>query len=141
MTDTPKPIKWHTIENAAAEARTTATNSPGVIYPMGTNALPEQLKQITGVASYYLSGYVTPHVLTNGLTVGGEMLVARIDGATTKNDNFVFATSPGSIVQFAGPFTGFGHHVSSGQSIQVNSLFGHTPFSRTNEQPGRSVTP
>jgi hypothetical protein len=132
MSDTSKPIKWHTIDEATAKALTTATNTPGVIYPMGTNALPEQLQQITGVASYYVSGYVTPPVLANGLTVGGEMLVARVDGATTKNYNFVFATNSGNSVQFAGPFTGFGHHVNSGQSIQVNSLFGNTPFSNKN---------
>src|SRR5688500_7653341 len=119
MTDASRPIKWHTIDEAAAKALTTATNTPGIIYPMGTNALPEQLKQISGVASYYVSGYVMPQVVAKGLTVGGEMLVARIDGATTKNYNFVFATNSGNNVQFAGPFTGFSHHVNSGQSIQV----------------------
>ncbi len=129
MTDTSKPPKWHTIDAAAANALTTATNKPGVIYPMGTNALPEQLQKITGVASYYVSGYITAQVLSNGLTVGGEMLVARTDGASTKNYIFVFATNSSATVQFAGPFTGFGHHVTSGQSIQVNLLFGNTPFS------------
>jgi hypothetical protein len=99
---------------------------------MGTNALPEQLKQMSGVASYYVSGYVTPQVLANGFTVGGEMLVARVDGDKTKNYNFVFATNSGSNVQFAGPFTGFGHHVNSGQSVPVDSLFGNTPFSNKN---------
>jgi|GEM_PF-1739663 len=132
MTDTSKPLKWHTIDEAAAKALTTATNSPRVIYPMGTNALPGKLQQITGVASYYMSGYVTPQVFSNGLSVGGEMLVARTDGATTKNYNFVFATNSGGIVQYAGPFTGFGHHVTSGQSINVSSLFGNTPFSSKN---------
>jgi hypothetical protein len=129
MTDASKPIKWHTIDETAARALTTATNTPGIVYSMGTNALPEQLKQISGVASYYVSGYVTPQILANGLTVDGEMLVARIDGATTKNYNFVFATNSHGSVRFAGPFTGFGHHVNSGQSVLVNSLFGNTPFS------------
>lgn len=122
-------MKLHTIDEAAARTLTTATNSPGLIFPVVTNALPDQLKQMSGVASYYISGYVNPQVLQNGLTVGGEMLVARVDGPTTKNYNFVFATNSDGTVQFAGPFKGFGHHVNSGQSIPVNSLFGNTPFS------------
>lgn len=120
------------IDSAAAQALTTFTNSPGVIYPVGTNALPVQLKQMPGVASYYVSGYVNPQVLANGLTVGGEMLVARIDGATTKNYNYVFGTNSNNNVQFTGPFKGFGHHVMSGQSVPVNSLFGNTSFSNRN---------
>ena len=132
MTDAPKPLKWHTIDEAAAKALTTATNSPSLVFGMSTNQMPQQLQQIHGVASYYVSGYVTPQVLSNGLSVGGEMLVARTDGATTKNYNFVFATNSGSNVQFAGPFTGFGHHVTSGQSVEVSSLFGNTPFSNKN---------
>lgn len=133
MANTSKPTKWHTLDEAAAKALATVTNSPGLIYPMGTNALPGPLKKISGVASYYVSGYVTPQVLANGLTVGGEMLVARTDGATTKNYNFVFATNSGNNVEFAGPFTGFGHHVTPSQSIPVNSLFGNTPFSNKNK--------
>ena len=84
MTTAPKTIKWHTIDSAAAGALTAATSAPGIIYPMGTNAVPEQLKPISGVASYYVTGYVTPQIVANGLTVGGEMLVARIDGATAQ---------------------------------------------------------
>lgn len=91
---------------------------------------PEQLKLISGVASYYASGYVSPQALAQGLSVGGEMLVARTESATTKNYNFLFATSSNGNVYFAGPFKGFGHHVTQGQSIPVNSLFGNTPFSK-----------
>jgi hypothetical protein len=130
MADSMKPIKWHLVGEAAARALTTVTNSPGVVYPIGTNALPEQLKSISGVSSYYVSGYVSPQVLLQGLTIGGEMLVARTDGATTKNYNFLFATSSNGNVCFAGPFKGFGHHVTEGLSITVNSLFGNTPFSK-----------
>ena len=132
MTDFKKPMKWTTVDSGAMQTLTTFTNSPGVVYPVGTNALPEPLKQISGVASYYVSGYVNPQSLSNGVTVGGEMLVARIDGATTKNYNYVFGTNSNGNVQFAGPFKGFGHHVTSGQSIPVNSLFGNTPFSPKN---------
>ena len=80
-----RKMKWTTVDSRAAQVLTTLTNSPGVVYAVATNALPDSLKQISGVASYYVSGYVNPQALSNGVTVAGEMLVARIDGATTKN--------------------------------------------------------
>ena len=130
MADTQKPTKWHTMNEAATQALTTVTNSPGVIYPLGTTELPDKLKPISGVASYYVSGYVSQQALVNGVTVGGEMLVARVDSGTMKNYQFVFATSSDGNFYFAGPYKGFGHHVTQGQSIAVNSLFGNTPFSK-----------
>jgi len=130
MTDVPKSTKWHTVNEVAARALTTITNSPGVVYPMATTELPDKLKPVSGVASYYVTGYASPQALKDGLTVGGELLVARVESGTTKNYQFVFATSSDGTAYFAGPYKGFGHHVESGQSIPVNSLFGNTPFSK-----------
>jgi hypothetical protein len=101
-----------------------------MVYPMGSNQLPHQLHRIPGVSSYYVSGYTTGVPLPQGITVGGEMLVARSDQNLTKNYQFVFGTSSNGQVCYAGPFKNFpGHHVSSGQSVVVSSLFGNTPFS------------
>ena len=97
---------------------------------MATTELPVKLKPISGVASYYVVGYASPQALKDGLTVGGELLVARVESGTTKNYEFVFATSSDGTVYFAGPYKGFGHHMASGQSTPVNSLFGNTPFSK-----------
>jgi len=129
MSDTIKP-KWHTIDAAAAEQLTLATNSPGAVYPVASTALPHQIQKMQGVSSYYVSGYLTPQVWSNGLTIGGEMVVARSDAGMTKNYNFVFGTSSNGAVMFNGPYTGFGHHVSSGQPTNVTSLFGQTPFTK-----------
>jgi len=97
---------------------------------MAAAGLPDKLKPIPGVASYYVTGYASPQALSNGLTVGGELLVARVESGTTKNYQFVFATSSDRNAYYSGPYKGFkDHHVESGQSISVNSLFGHTPFS------------
>lgn len=128
MVDRAKPLKWHTVESTAAHVLTTLTNSPGVVYPMGTSELPARLQGMPGVSSYYVSGYTSGHPLPEGFTVGGELVVARADGALTKNYQFVFAISSEQ-VYFAGPFKGFGHHVSSGQQVSVESLFNQTPFS------------
>jgi hypothetical protein len=127
--EVPKSIKWHTVNEAAGRALTTITNSPGIVYPLATMEFPDKLKPISGVASYYVTGYASPQTLKDGLTVGGELLIARVESGTTKNYQFIFATSSEGTVYFAGPYKGFGHHVASGQSIAVNSLFGNTPFS------------
>jgi len=129
MSNPSRPLKWHTIKDAeAAQAVTACTNSPGVIYPMSTLVLPAQLQKMTGVCSYFVSGFVSPTTMTNGLTVGGELLVARVHGQTTKNYNFLVASCSNGSVHFAGPFQGYGHHVTAGQSITLNSLFGNSPI-------------
>jgi hypothetical protein len=129
MNDITK-LRWSTVDPVAANHLTLATNSHGVIYPIASTALPQQLQKMVGVSSYYVSGYLTPQTISSGLTIGGEMVVARSDGALTKNYNYVFASSIDGTVCFAGPFKGFGHHVSSGQSVEVNSLFGQHPFKK-----------
>lgn len=83
-----------------------------------------------GVSSYYATGYTVAQVSSVGL-VAGELVVARKDGDLTKNYNFVFAVSSAG-VYFSGPYKGFGHHVTSGQSVEVNSLFGQTPYGKNN---------
>lgn len=131
MTGEIKWTKWHTVNAGAARSLTTITNSPGVVYGMATTELPDRLKPIPGVASYYVIGYASRQALNDGLTVGGELLVTRVESGITKNYQFGFATSSGGTVYFAGPYKGFcGHYVDSGQSIPENSLFGHTPFSK-----------
>lgn len=130
MTAMPKSTRWHLVNEAAARASTTVTNSPGVVYPLATTGLPDKLKPISGVASYYVTGYASPQTLKDSVTVRGELLVARVESATTKNYQYVFATSSDGTVYFTGPYRGIGHHVTSGQSIPVNSLFGNTPFSK-----------
>jgi hypothetical protein len=126
---TTRNPKWHPVDQAAASALTMATNSPGLVYPVGTNGLPQQLQAMPGVCSYFVSGYTTGLPLPSGITVGGEMLVARADGALTKNYQFAFGTSSNGQVCYCGPFKGHGHHVSSGQAMPVNSMFNQTPFS------------
>jgi hypothetical protein len=118
------------VNEDAARALTTVTNSPGVVYPMAATDLPDKLQPMPGVSSYYVTGYASEKALSNGLTVLGELLVTRVESAIAKNYQFVFAVSSDGKTYFSGPFKEFGHHhVSSGQNVPVNSLFGHTPFS------------
>jgi len=121
---------WTFVNSAAAETLTRTTSSPGVVYGLPIADLPQNLQKMAGVMSYFVSGYASQQSLKDGLMVAGEMLVARVDGDVTKNYQFVFAVSSDGATYFSGPFKAFsGHHVMSSQSIPVNSLFGHTPFS------------
>jgi hypothetical protein len=64
----PTYNNWTPVKSTAAQHLTTLTNSPGVIYPVGTNALPPSLQRMPGVCSYYISGYVAPQVVPHGFT-------------------------------------------------------------------------
>lgn len=130
MKNSMKEFKWHKVDETAARKLTTATNSPGVVYPINNAMLPESVKKMTGVSSYYASGYVSSEVNSTGIVVSGEMVVARSDGHLTKNYNFVFGVSSDGGVYISGPYKGFGHHVSSGHTVEVSSLFGQTPYGK-----------
>lgn len=129
MTSPAGKYKWHKVDLKAAEQLTTLTNSHGVVYPMASSHLPKQIQKMTGVSSYYATGFTDTEVNSIGLIVG-EMVVARNDGNLTKNYNYVFCVSSDGGVYFSGPYKGFGHHVTSGQSVEVNSLFGQTPYGK-----------
>jgi hypothetical protein len=83
---------------------------------------------MSGVCSYYATGYTDVQVNSAVGLVAGELIVARRDRNLTKNYNYVFGVSSAGEVYFSGPYKGFGHHVTSGQSVEVNSLFGQTPY-------------
>lgn len=121
-------FKWHKVGTVAAEKLTTLTNSPGVVYPINNALLPEQIMKMVGVSSYYATGYTDAQVNSSVGLVAGELVVARSDRNLTKNYNYVFAVSSSGDVYFSGPYKGFGHHVTSGQSVEVHSLFGQTPY-------------
>ncbi|MCG7997342.1 MAG: hypothetical protein JAZ06_18215 [Candidatus Thiodiazotropha taylori] len=125
-------FRWNKVDAEAAEKLTTLTNSVGMVYPIDNSLLPEQIKKMTGVSSYYATGYTNTQVNSTVGLVAGELMVARSDGDLTKNYNYLFAVSSGGDVYFSGPYKGFGHHVTSGQPVEVNSLFGQTPYGSNN---------
>ncbi|MCG8053726.1 MAG: hypothetical protein JAZ15_21250, partial [Candidatus Thiodiazotropha endolucinida] len=83
-------FRWNKVDAEAAEGLTTLTNSVGIVYPIDKSLLPEQIKKMTGVSSFYATGYTNTQVnSTVGSTVG-ELLVARGDGGLTTNYNYLF---------------------------------------------------
>lgn len=125
-------FRWNEVDAAAAEKLTSLTNSPGMVYPINNVFLPEQIKKMTGVSSYYATGYTDTQVNSSVGLIAGELVVARSDGDLTKNYNYVFGVSSDGCVYFSGPYKGFSHHVNSGQSVEVNSLFWQTPYGKNN---------
>lgn len=84
-----------------------------------------------GALSYFVSGYVSPVALPQGVTVGGEMVVVRTEGDLGKAYNYVFATSSDGQVCFNGPHKHFaGHHFPASSAVVVSRLFGHHPLQR-----------
>ena len=123
-------VKWTFVDEDKAEALLTETSTPGVVYGLDPELLPDNFKDMPGVSSYYASDFITPQSSEDGFTVHGEMLVARADDDLMKNYLYVFAHNSEGAVFFTGPYKNFaGHHVDSGQSFPVGSMFGNTPFS------------
>ena len=130
MTDDLSKVKWHAIDSVAAKGLTDYTNTPGLVYPVASTAIPHQLQKLPGIVDYYVSSYTMPIQLTPGIAAGGEIAVVRYDGDIAKVYNYIFATSSNTMVYFSGPHKDFpSHHWATSTSVPVESLFGH-PFTR-----------
>lgn len=126
MSDDPSKAKWHAIEPVAAKRLTDYSNTPGLVYPVASTAIPHQLRNIPGTVDYYVSSYAMPIQLTPGIAAGGEIALVRYDGDVAKAYNYIFATSSNAMVYFSGPHKDFpSHHWATSTSVPVESLFGH----------------
>jgi hypothetical protein len=120
-----KPPKWTPIDQTAVDQLSRATTSPGTVYSLGTNQLPQNLQAMPNAVSYFVSGYTSLESTIGGVIPGGEMAVVRTDGELSKAYQFVFGTSTDGRVCFTGPFTNFpAHHFSSDSAVSVTALFG-----------------
>ncbi len=127
--DDPR-AKWHQLDPAALRALTEPSANPGVVYPVGTNALPVQIRQMPGVVAFFASSHITPTPMANSATAGAEFVVVRSAGELHKAYNYVVATSSDGKVYFNGPHYNFpGHHFASTAPVPVEALFSHVPLS------------
>jgi|SRR2546426_1201719 len=100
MTDLSK-AKWHEISSTTAKNLTDQTATPGLVYPVASNAIPDQLKSIKGIKDFYVSSYAAPIPITPGISAGGEIAAVRHDGEIAKAYNFIFATSSNALVYYS----------------------------------------
>ena len=122
-------LKWHSMDKLAAQQLVDATQSPGVVFPveLPMRAALSQFQAIPGAVSYFVSNFLNPVVSSNGLTIGGEIVLARTDAELVKNYNYMFATSTDAKLYFCGPFKNFDpHHFQSSTPVPVETLFGHS---------------
>ncbi len=128
----PKPtFKWKLIDETAAKALTKKTDAPNGVYQVPPAEIPGNFKNMLGIDTFYVSGYVDPRDINQGLTLGGEMAITRIEEATAKNYNYVFASFADGKVYSMGPFKNFPfHHSPSASPVPIEDLFGHHPFKR-----------
>jgi hypothetical protein len=123
-------VKWHPVNSSIAQRLTELTATPGLVYPVASNTIPEQLKSIKDVVHYYVSSYAKSVPLNSGIAAGGEIAVVRHDGDTAKAYNFLFATSSNGQVCYTGPHKDFtSHHFAVSTAVSIDSLFGH-PLTR-----------
>jgi hypothetical protein len=116
--------KWHPVDPTTVKTLVSATTVPGVVFPVGSSAVPPQLHALPGVVSYFVSSQVQGVPYGPGMTAGGVYGVVRRDGDLGKAYNYVFATSTDGQVYFAGPYKDFpAHHFATSNPVPAESLF------------------
>jgi hypothetical protein len=128
-----KPLKWRPMDESAARKLTNVTLSPNVVYPvqLPVSAAPSNFRDMPGAVSYYASNFLSP-VLSKGVTVDGEFVVARTDGDLVKAYNYMMATSSNGSVYYSGPYKDFpAHHIQMSSPVIVSNLFGHSPAGKS----------
>ena len=124
----PKAVKWTEIDQAKAEALLTDTRTPGIVYGLDPELIPETFQEsMTGVSSFYVSEAVVPQTLSDGNVVKGEFMLAREEASKMKHYRYMFSQQ-GEKVIFTQLPHGFGHHWEIGNPVEINSLFHHGPY-------------
>lgn len=132
-----KPTEWTPIDLTVARNLTNETSTPGLVYQVGTNAVPPQLQRMPGAVSYFVSNYVHEVPLSGGPTAGGEIVNVRYDGDTAKASNHVFATSSDGGLHFGGLYKGMPtHHFATSSPVTIESFFGNPPTNGKPYAPG-----
>jgi hypothetical protein len=126
MVDDASRAKWHEIGSTAAKMLIECTATPGLVYPVASTAIPDQLRRIPGLVDFYVSSYAMPIPVAPGVAAAGELALLRHQGGTSKAYNYIFATSSNGLVCFSGPHKDFSsHHFSTSAAVPIESLFGH----------------
>jgi hypothetical protein len=129
----PPMTKWHPMTPAIARELTQRTTTPGTVFQVDADAIPEQLRNIPGAVSFFVSSYEQGVPLPSAVTASAELAVVRHDGDTAKAYNWVLACSSDGGSYFAGMHKRFeAHHFATSKAVPVESLFGN-PL--TNKKP------
>ena len=127
MSDDPKNMKWHTMDEIGATALTSSTEYPHMVCAIPLSALPLGIQNMPGLTSAYISSYLSPQP-AGGVSAHGEFVPVRFDSGTGKAYNYVFGVSSDNKSYFSGPRTDIpGHHFDPTHAVPIGSLFVGNP--------------
>ncbi len=83
--DWPPICKWTAVDEAAKEKLLSASGGPGGLFPVSKDDLPENLKKMPEVATYYASADALEQQISANLNLLRELVVGRTDGDMLKH--------------------------------------------------------
>lgn len=134
-----RPIcKWTVVDEAAKKQLLAASGDPGGLFPVSKDDLPERLKKMPGVATYYASAYGQEQQISPNLDLLGEFVVGRIDGGTLKHYRFVYALRVNGELLFSGLPKNFPlhHHTDGAPLSSIEELFAQAQFTQNKKKRG-----
>ena len=128
MEDSKKTKEWNQINLEAVQKLTELTINPGKVYRIDISDAPENFKRMKDACSYFVSAYPKT-IAENGVTIGGEFTIRRMDRETLKNYPHYFASSSDGRVYFSkGNFHYPEHHMQPSTQLKVEEMFEHGPL-------------
>lgn len=104
------------------------TGAPGNLWPYPISALPVGIaKGMPEIDQMYVSGYVNPKILPDGIEAIGELLVTRAHDVPESGKAYMWLVGlgKGNDVYFRGPYKPYGpHYFNVDDGVPVDKLFG-----------------
>ncbi len=132
--DQLKALGWSLCPDTFAHQLTATAYMSHSLHSCPLDALPSGLQETPGLESAYVSAYFAPIETLPCLSATGEFVMIRYDDDRAKSYDFVFAVSDDQRVFYKGPFKKFElHHITFGEPIPIEKLFGNNPIYRSTE--------
>jgi hypothetical protein len=119
---------WTKATGDAAVQLTAITGAPGNLWPYPLGALPGGIeKGMPKLEEAYISGYVLPQYLLDGIQAIGELMVTRGHDVPISGKAYLYLVGidSGANPYFRGPYKPYPeHYYNKDAGIPVNDLFG-----------------
>jgi hypothetical protein len=129
---------WTKATEDAVAQLTAVTGDAGNLWPYPISALPAGIAaNMPELENVFISGYVKPQVLPNGLEAIGELLVTRAHDVPASGKAYMYLVGVGkeNDVYFRGHYKPFPeHYYNVDHGIPVNQLFGRIILSNLDQK-------
>jgi hypothetical protein len=120
----PKRTKWRQFDEAQAKAVADAQRPDAIYYPSTASCAPTGMLAMPGFVSWMGSNASTPYPSSDGVTIGGQLVVLRTDGTLTKVYQHQFGTSSDGSLCYRALDKDFPtHHIRRGQQVLPADFF------------------